>query len=253
MTNVNLQPEHSFGWDVGADLRFHHNTVFSADIFRNNLFGQIFFSSQPNGTYNYLGQTLPLVVTQYRNLAYSIMEGINLDVHHDVPHGVYWHAGIGFTRGYIPHLDPSFYNSNGGVCSATNLFDCQNLTILANINDTGGNTEARVPYSNVNLQIGYRWTPQKFIELSPKYYGKNNAYYLPAFAALDVHAGYPVNKDVTLYGPFQNVTGIHDELYAINSPSTIMGIPTLPGTPTWEALPAALGPRTFLLTLNFSH
>src|SRR5207245_259476 len=91
-TNLNLQPEKSFGWDVGADVRYHGNTTISLDFYRNNLFGQMFQFTEPQGQYQppQGGSPRPLLVLQYRNLNESIMKGINLDVDHSVPHGVFW-------------------------------------------------------------------------------------------------------------------------------------------------------------------
>jgi hypothetical protein len=44
--NLNLEPEKSFGFDVGTDMRLHRDTVVSLDFYRTNLYGQFFESTQ---------------------------------------------------------------------------------------------------------------------------------------------------------------------------------------------------------------
>ena len=41
LTNLNLQPEKSFGFDLGADIRLPHTIVASFDVYRTNLYGQL--------------------------------------------------------------------------------------------------------------------------------------------------------------------------------------------------------------------
>jgi outer membrane receptor protein involved in Fe transport len=243
LTNLNLQPEKSFGLDIGADARFHGNTVLSADVYRTNLYGQIFPSQRNNGVFE--GQ--PLIVTEYQNLNESIMEGTNLSIRRDVPRGVYWNFALGLTRGYIPSLPASFYLLPG--CKTP----CTNTTLIPGINFTGGDAPGRVPYANGNASLGYRWSPWKFAELSSTYVGNQNSYFVKPFVALDLRAGYPVSNNLSILGTYENLTCQDCALYATYSQSTVMGIPTVKGTVPWEGYPVVYSPRSLLLTLNYHY
>jgi len=240
-TNLNLQPERSFGFDLGTDIRMHHNTVLSFDLYRTNLYGQFFQTTNLTGTFN----GLPLYTTQYGNLSQSRFEGINVDLRHDVPKGIYWHGALGLTRGYVVSVPAGFYNNPGTGPNSVNTY------IVPGINFTG-QFQSTVPYANGTAQIGYRWSTQKYIDLSPTYYGNNNPYFEPAFIEFDAHAGYPLTKNVSLLAIFRNITGIYGQSYQyLGRPSSIAA-PTVAGAP-YAQFSFPYGPRTVIVTVNFKY
>lgn len=241
LTNTKLQPETSFGYDIGSDARFHNNTVLSVDLYHTNLWGQIFQSPRNDGTFH--GQ--PLIAVEYQNLNQSVMEGINASVKRDVPRGVYWNLGLGLTRGYIVSVPPSFYLLPG--CKTP----CVNTTLIPGINFTGGDAPGRIPYANGNGSIGYRWGPNRFIEASAAYLGNNNSYFVRPFVAFDLRGGYSISKSLAVLATFENITCQDCGAYAINTPSTTMGIPAVAGTLPWQGLPAIYSPRALLVTLKY--
>jgi hypothetical protein len=183
--------------------------------------------------------------TKYGNLSESRFEGINFDIRHDVPKGMYWHGALGLTRGYVVSVPAGFYNGTTGF-PATPCTNCANTYIVPGIN-FDGQFQSTVPYANGAAEIGYRWSPGRYVDISPTYYGKNNPYFEPAFIELDAHAGYTLTKNVSLIATFRNITGIYGQNYQYFAPS--LGAPTVAGLP-YALFGIPYGPRSLIVTLN---
>jgi len=239
LTNLNLHPEESFGLDVGTDMRFHHDTVLSFDLYRTNLWGQ--FYTETNLTGFYLGQ--PLYTTEYDNLQQSRLEGMTLDLHHDLPRGLYWRLAFGLTRGYVVSVPMGFYNEPP-VCNK-----CQNLYVIPGPN-FNGYFASPVPYSNGTALLGYRWKPGTYIDLAPTYYGNDNAYMEPAFVELSAHAGYVVTKNLSLLATFSNITNRYGQSYQVYYPS--ITAPTIAGEPE-PLFGVPYGPRAVTVTAQVKY
>jgi len=240
LTNTNLQPEKSFSFDLGTDIRLRRNTVLSLDIYRSNLYGQFYGSTSSTGTY--LG--LPLYTTQIGNLGESRYEGVLLDLRHDVPQGLYWSISGGLTRGYLVSVPAGFYNDPTVPC-----INCTNLTVVPNVN-FNGTFDASIPYSQALGTLGYRWNPEKYINIVGTYYGNNNTYFRPAFVEWDANLGYPVHKNVALLVTFRNITGIYNNAEQIWGPTNLSGAPTMSGKP-YPLFGEEYGPRTIIVTTMF--
>lgn len=259
LENINLRPEKSFGVDVGTDVRFDSFTALSIDLYQTNLFGMFFESGSIEGTYH----GFPLLVTEYRNLPEARMEGVNLSVQHNVPHGIFWHGAFGLTRGFVVSVPPGFYN-NGGICrpfagwsGGATLGDtyCTNTEITPGANFTGAGYSgiAAIPYANGYGAVGYRWTPKTYVQLEADYFGKNNSYYEPPFAALNGYIGYGVTPHITLLANFQNITCVYCLSYEqfLNYPSVIAA--ASPGQLPYGLNDLPYGPRTVILTANIRY
>jgi outer membrane receptor protein involved in Fe transport len=245
--NLNLKPEQSFGYDLGADARLQHDTVASIDIYRTNLFGQFFFGTTQS-TFN----GLPLFINEYGNLGTSRMEGINLDVNRDVPSGYYWRATLGLTRAYVVSVPKGFYNN--GSCPSPNTA-CTNQSVVPGINFQSDTYPATVPYAGASATFGYRWMPDRYVDLSATYYGNNNIYNAKAFEVLDAHAGYAITKNVALLLTLSNLTGAYDASienfgkFAYQIPVVPHSIGFYPGI----AYIQPYGPRDAILTFQFKY
>jgi outer membrane receptor protein involved in Fe transport len=245
--NINLQPEKSFGFDVGADIRLRHSTVLSFDLYRTNLFGQFYKSTLSTGigtcpaTGGGFNAIAPCYVLQYGNLGLSRYEGALLDVRHDVPHGMYWSLSGGLTRGYVVSVPGGFYNT--ATCT-----NCTNLNVVPGIN-FNGTFASSIPYAQGLGSIGYRWNASKYADIVATYYGNNNAYYRPAFMEVDGHLGYPLTKSVSLLMTFRNITGAYDGPVTLVAPAT--GAPQLGGAPPYGLKGLNYGPRTVIVTGQF--
>src|SRR5258708_10699008 len=101
-------------------------------------------------------------------------------------------------------------------------------------------------------QVGYRWSPKKYIGIESTYFSNGNPYFQPAFVEFDAHAGYAVTKNISLVATFRNILGTYDQ--AIENFLPTLGAPAIPAA---NKLPTALyglpyGPRTVIITLNFN-
>jgi len=249
LKNLNLQPEKSSAFDVGTDVRLRHDTILSFDLYRANLFGQIYNSTTFTGVGTCPGNlTAQCYVTQYGNLGHSRFEGILLDVRHNVPRGLYWSLSGGLTRGYLVSVPAAFYSSVGGTCNPSTGTNCQNLTVVPNVN-FNGQFAASIPYAQGLGTLGYRWNGDKYINLVATYYGNNNTYFRPAFVEWDGHVYFPLTKHTSLLATFRNITGIYDNTVQMFSPSSLSGAPTISGLP-YPLYGEEYGPRTVILTMN---
>jgi outer membrane receptor protein involved in Fe transport len=236
VANTNLQPETSWGYDVGFDTRFAGSTILSFDAYSTNLKGQVYNNTAPAGTH--LG--VPLFTIQYRNLGQSRYEGIQLDLHHDVPKGMIWSISGSLMRGYIVSLPAGFYN--GATCT-----NCANGLVVPGINFNGLFTNANIPYAQGFALWGYNWSPDRFVNLEVHYFGNNNGYYAPAFVAFDANLQVPLTRNVAMQGTFHNITGILDN--AVTNGGQGIIYPAVNGPNAFE-FSVPYGPRTFLLTLR---
>jgi len=252
LTNVNLQPEKSFGFDLGTDIRLRSNTVLSFDVYRTSLYEQFYNSTSYSNASCPTCGGLPLFVTQYGNLGESRYEGVLLDLRHDAPHGIYWALSGGLTRGYVVSLPAGFYNVAGATCITSTNTNCTNVTVVPGVNFNGTFTNGvSVPYSQALGSLGYRWNAEKYIDLVGTYYGNNNTYFRPAFVELNGEASYPLMKNVALLATFRNITGIYDGVGQVLSPANMIGAPTIAGLP-YPLFGEDYGPRTVILTTRLS-
>ena len=253
-TNVHLRPETSFGWDVGSDARPAPSTIASIDLYRADLYGQMFQSQSLIGTDSKLN--LPIYAQEFLNLARSRFEGVNLSVKSDPNRGFYYRAGLGLTRGYVVTLPQGFYDSHGGTCNYSTGANCTNTYVIpgANFNGVPGpNTtvfyQAAVPYANGRATFGYTWLPGTFAEVTATYYGNNNAYLVPAFMEFDARAGYRFQGHLTIIAAVRNFTGIHDQSYQVLQVNPSVLAPTIVGLPLPQ-YPMPYGPRSLSITAN---
>jgi len=247
LTNLNLQPEKSFAFDLGTDIRLRRNTVLSFDVYRSNLYGQFYNSTTPSGLYH----GLPLLITQYGNLGESRYEGVLLDVRHDTPRGIYWSLSGGLTRGYVISVPKGFYNGfiyPSPSFTPVSCTNCVNLTVVPGVN-FNGTFAAAIPYSQALGTFGYRWSTEKFIDLVSTYYGNGNTYFRPAFVEIDAHVSYPLTKNGSLLVTLRNITGIYDRPIVLFSPANMSGAPTVSGL-SYPLYGEEYGPRTIILTTN---
>lgn len=259
IANLNLQPEKSFAFDVGMDRRFTADTTMSLDLYHANLYGQ-YFSSNTLGSYTgapVLGCSsppCPLYISQTKNLAETRYEGINVSIDHNPPErGIYWHAAIGLIRAFIVNLPTGFYTgpTSFANCPAAHPNECANTELIPGINFDGATQSGipPVPYAQGFATIGYRWSPRKFVDIAPTYFGNGNAYFEPAFVEFDLHAGYPLGPHMTLYATFKNITNRYGQSFAT------IGVPTLTA-PAAIGFPYGLwgvpyGPRALIVTANY--
>jgi len=250
--NLALKPEQSFGFDIGADVRIHQDTIISLDLYHTNLFGQLYTSTMPDGTYT----SLPLFATQFGNLGESRYEGILLEARHDVPHGIYWNVSGGFTRGFVVSVPAGFYNAAPAICNFATGVGCTNINVVPDVNFNGSFTSGgggfvggvNIPYAQAHGIFGYRWNPSTYADVVPTYFGKNNTYFVPGFVGWDAHLSYGIREGTTLLVTFRNFTGVYDGSTQVYSEGNLHPAPTIAGLP-YPLYAEAYGPRAVIVTL----
>jgi hypothetical protein len=145
-----------------------------------------------------------------------------------------------------------FYNN--GTCAAAKA--CTNQSVVPGANFISNTYTATVPYSGASATLGYRWKPDRFVDLSTTYYGNNNIYNIPhAFVVLDAHAGYSFTNNVALLVNFNNITGAYDQsiqnfgTYGYVTPVVHGSTGFYPGV----AVIQPYGPRYITVTANFKY
>jgi outer membrane receptor protein involved in Fe transport len=242
--NYSLQPEKSFAFDFGTDIRLHRDTIFSFDVYRSNVYGQVYLATLANGRYSGAYGTLPLYTAEYGNIGTSRYEGVLVDLRHDTPHGIYWSFSGGLTRAYVVSIPAGFYDDPSQPCTM-----CANLYIVpgANFNGELNSVGVAVPYAQSLGKLGYRWSPDKYVDMIGTYYGNNNTYFRPAFVILSGHIGYPVTKNISLLATFRNINGVYDNPIQTFSLANLSGASSVSGLP-YPLYGEEYGPRTVILT-----
>jgi outer membrane receptor protein involved in Fe transport len=245
--NLGLQPETSFGYDLGMDKRLGGGTIASLDLYETNLWGQLYENTEDFPPCDTCGG-LPLSVTQFQNLASTRYEGVEIDLRHDVPHGYFWSASGSMMRGYVAYLPPGFYNS-GGTCNVSTGANCATGTanVVQGVNFNASFTNANVPYAQGFALFGYRWKPQLFVAGDVHYFGNNNGYYAPAFVVFDANASYPLTDHISVQGTFRNITDQDGD--SVGNFANGVTYPTAFGPKSYY-MSVPYGPRTFLLTFR---
>jgi hypothetical protein len=250
--NLALKPEQSFGFDIGGDVRIRQDTIVSLDLYRTNLFGQLYTSTMPGGTYT----SLPLFTTQFGNLGESRYEGILLEARHEVPRGIYWSLTGGFTRGFVVSVPAGFYNAAPAVCDFATGAGCTNINVVPDVNFNGSFTSGgggfvggvNIPYAQAHGIFGYRWNPSAYADVVGTYFGKNNTYFVPAFVGWDAHIGFGIHEGTSLLLTFRNFTGVYNGSTQVYSEGNLHPAPTVAGLP-YPLYAEAYGPRAVIVTL----
>jgi hypothetical protein len=250
LTNLGLQPEKSFAFLLGSDIRVQRDTIASLDLYRANLWGQFYSQQSLTGTY----KGLPLFTSETANLGQTRMEGILLDVRHSPSRGLYWDASGGLTRGFVVSVPSNFYDNASGKCNFKTATTpdgntCPNLSVVPNVN-YNGSFLGSVPYAQAHGLLGYRFKPGAEVGLEATYLGNNNTYFHPAFMTFALTGSYPLTKNVSLSAEFRNISGIYGQPIQATTYNGIIGAPTVAGLP-YPLFGEEVGPRALLVTMSF--
>ncbi|MBV8655594.1 MAG: TonB-dependent receptor, partial [Candidatus Eremiobacteraeota bacterium] len=215
-----LRPETAFGYDLGADYRFHDAwTVASVDAYDNNLYNHYFGETTYSGllcnqvSYPCLDQSgkkapgkTPIYYMLNTNISNFRFQGIEAQLKRSPRVGWGFDLAGALQRGYVFNLPAYFYCSNPGPKCQYN----QNLNIIANQNLNGegigsvsyspyfgfgstiGSLNTRIPYAQGNASVSYTFRNGAFAMLGMTYYGNNNSLGEPPFGIGYVSLRYPV-------------------------------------------------------------
>ena len=210
--NGDLAPETAFGYDLGADQRVDRFSSITADVYLTSLHNLFLPTTFEDGTYtppsSSIGNTEPLFVTQYSNLAQARYEGVELAIARTPPLGFGFRVQGSLERAFTYDLPPGFYDTALGPNTA-------NLGVIPNVNFYGsggfydGTEGGRVPYAMGYAEANWRTKWVTYL-LGVTYYGPNNAYALPPFGIVSASIRFALGKDTTLTISGDNLTGAYD-------------------------------------------
>lgn len=214
----NLQPETSFGYDLGADWRTKTGDIFSVDAYLTNIRNQFVGVIYNSGTtFNPPGTTIqvPVYISTNQNLAQSRFEGIDANWRRDPARGIGYTFSLALQRAYAYNLPPSFYSSaagpftaNLGVVNGTNFYAFNSPFF----NGISNKSEA---YSQGYAGIHSRGSHGQYAEFGFTFYGSNNTYNIPAFMIAGASYRQPV------FGPSLTLQVSADNIFNSNANSYV--------------------------------
>ncbi|HET9095330.1 MAG TPA: TonB-dependent receptor [Candidatus Baltobacteraceae bacterium] len=225
VSNGNLKPETGFGYDFGGDVQLPREQVsISGDVYLTNLYNRFFGQTVPTGlTCGQVGNcsggappSTPIVNQTNTNISNARFEGVELSISRQPAVGLGFNLSGALNRGYYYNLPPYFYCSLGasqpGGCIPAN-YD-QNLNVLSGQNTNGipvgfygvsYNGNMRIPYSQANAEISYRFPSDIFLALGETLYGKNNSLNEPPFGIGYATVRVPISRTLAFQVSGDNI------------------------------------------------
>jgi hypothetical protein len=241
---LNIRPETSFGYDLGADHRLTSDglTVLSGDIYMTNLHDQFLKSTFTNGFYTGAEGTLQLLTNAYSNLADARYEGIELKINHAPRVGVGYIVQGSLTHDYPYDISKTAAATNPGLVAGVNFGPD---TLLSN---------TRMPYSQGYGEVNYQ-TNGFYANVGALYLGSNNSYNEPGFGVFRTTVRVPlfhgsdvdVHGNTYIQGTVDNIFNVHPEIFDLDYQG--VGYPANNGLYFATSL-KGYGPRTFRLQVS---
>ncbi|MGD0966838.1 MAG: TonB-dependent receptor [Candidatus Aquilonibacter sp.] len=284
--NPNLQPETSFGYDVGFDFRPRPNYYASADAYSTNLFDQFLTTDVfegyctatrfPGSGCGAAGSSTspPLYYAINDNLNNARYQGIELTLRHTVQNGVGWLVQGSTQRGYAYNLGNGFYCS--GLPTTTPCVPAnynQNLGVVADQNFTGGGASTyylhsgscpatdyycvedggtsvsnqNVPYLQGYAEINWQTPAGWYASFGGTLFGKNNSLNEPPFVVARVTLRAPLTHSLFLQVSGNNIFNEYSGFFPIIGGG--VGIPLANGGVV-PSLGNVMGPDTWTVQLQ---
>ena len=238
----NLQPEFSSAFSLGADHRFGNGAVLSGDLqytIVHDVFQQLTLAE--NTTFQ--GMTGILGIFTPINVAQLNAQVATLRYTYAPLRGLGYSLAVGADRSVLSGIPAGAYNGSPG-------FPVNNVQMCGNGLFTPGLATC-VPYLKGYGHINYTWKGGTYAGLGVDYEGKNNSYYQPPFAQLDLVVRHPITSTIEAQLSVQNLlnTNAFSDLPAPNAGVPIVA-ETSSGLTTYPSTLLPLPPRTFRLQLR---
>jgi outer membrane receptor protein involved in Fe transport len=208
--NPNLNPEYSSEYDFGGDHRFRDGSVLSLD-FQDTIVHDVFqqLTTQENTTLN--GAPAILGIFTPINVARLEAQLVTLKYARSPLQGFGYNLALTADSSILSGIPASAYNGNYTSLPANNVQVCGNGEFTPGL-------ATCIPYLKGYAQFNYTLKNKTFVGLGVDYEGKNNAYYQPPFAILDLAYHEPVSKFLDFNMSVQNLlnTNSYDYLPAPN-------------------------------------
>ncbi|HZZ63864.1 MAG TPA: hypothetical protein VFE17_00070, partial [Candidatus Baltobacteraceae bacterium] len=144
------------------------------------------------------------------NISNARFQGIELGVRHEPLVGFGFNLSGALQRGYYYNMPKNFYCSvpvPGCDNPSSPNYNPTNLNIVSGLNTNGipvgyynvsFNGNMRIPYSQGNAEISYRFPNTAFVAFGMTYYGNNNSLNEPPFGIGFATIRYPITHTVDL-------------------------------------------------------
>ena len=255
--NPNLNPETSWAYSLGADYRFHNGGLISLDgtqTIVHGVFEQLTSIVQrpdlqayaPAGPVALEGVFFPI------NAAKLDSKSLVLKYNYAPPVGFGFNLAAAANSVVISGLTPNLFAPGSASLPANNVQICGNGTTAPGITTC-------IPYLQGYGQFTYAFKDGAFVGLGTQYFGKNNSYFSPPFAQVDLVVRKPVTRNVeaqlsvqnvlntNTYGAYLAIPGAGVPLVANTTNATFSNVSQTMYPPT--ALIATV-PRTFRLQIR---
>jgi hypothetical protein len=198
--NPFLDPEQSFTYTLGADKRFRNGSVLALDLTDmtiHNVFEPLTIAGPP-GSSGISGGTL--FTTSPINASRERAQLATLKYTYAPRTGLGYNLAATAERAVIDGIPPSVFSTDPTqpTVPANGVQICGNG--LANPNNP-----ICIPYLKAYAQVTYTARDGTFAGLGADFQGKNNAYYQPPFALLDLTVRRPVTPSVEVQMVVENL------------------------------------------------
>jgi hypothetical protein len=215
----NLQPEYSSAFSLGADHRFRSGAVLSADLqytIVHDVFQQLTLAENTTfqGNTGVLGIFTPINVSRLNSQVATVKYTYAPIL------GLGYSLSVGADRSILSGIPAAAYNGSPG-------FPVNNVQMCGNGLFTPGLATC-IPYLKAYGHVDYTWRNGDYAGLGIDYEGKNNAYYQPPFAQVDLVLHHPINKMLEFQVSVQNL--LNTNAFS-NLPAPNAGVPIWPRRP----------------------
>jgi outer membrane receptor protein involved in Fe transport len=213
-SNASLAPETSISYEAGVDKRFGNGSILSADVQAtviHNVF-ETLTQGQPTAIGQLLAVSRPINAARLRSqlltlkYAYAPRAGFGYDL------------SAAAQRSIVDGIPAALYAGGPG-------FPVNNVQVCGNGLDQPG-IPTCIPYLKGYAHGSFTWRNGSYVALGLEYLGKNNPYYQPPFALLDLTVRHPLTKALELQASVENLlnTNSFSNLAAPN-----LGVPLVAG------------------------
>jgi hypothetical protein len=197
--NPALNPEVSLAYDLGADHRFKNGSVVSGDLqdtIIHNVFQDLEVGETVAQTPTCFQAPCILGVSTPINVARLHTELATLKYRLAPPTGFGFNIAVAATRSIVSGIPQSAYNSTAAF-PVNDVQICGNGLTIA--------ISTCIPYLKGYGQLTYAARGGTFIGLGVDYEGKNNSYFQPPFAQVDLTVLKPVTHSLEFLASVENL------------------------------------------------
>jgi hypothetical protein len=212
--NPSLAPETSFALAAGVDKRFGNGGVLSLDV-QSTVIHNV-FETLTQGIPTSIGQLI--AVSQPINAARLHSELLTLKYMYAPSYGFGYNLAAAAQRSIVDGIPASVYAGGPG-------FPVNGVQVCGNGLDQPG-IPTCIPYLKGYAQATFTSRNGGFAALGIDYEGKNNPYYQPPFAILDLTLRQPISRHIDLQVSIENLLNTNAFSY-LAAPN--LGVPLVAG------------------------